>query len=144
MLFLVFAGNAEAAQRAEAGVDAINRARLRGEGFDQFAAAADERTRFAGKFAAGAERGDLPDFANGKIVAVQRNHIKFRRRQLLHNRVRTGKSSPKKKLLHRVLQPKEINRPNLEMENRFLEKKLLRPFMVAIAGIIFSGCSTAP
>src|ERR1700722_14845258 len=30
------------------------------------------------------------------------------------------------------------------MENKFLEKKLLRPFMVAVTGIIFGGCSTAP
>ena len=45
MLFLIFAGNTKAAQRAEAGVDAVDRARLRGEGFDEFAAAFDLRSR---------------------------------------------------------------------------------------------------
>jgi hypothetical protein len=41
VLLLVFARNAETAQRAKAGVDAIDRAPLRGEGFDEQSAAAD-------------------------------------------------------------------------------------------------------
>ena len=66
--------DAEAAQRAEAGVDAINGAGLRGERFDEFAAAADERAGVVGQRAGRPEAGDLPCFRNGKFVAVERNH----------------------------------------------------------------------
>src|SRR5271170_5990159 len=74
MLFLIFAGNAKAAQRAEAGVDAVNRAWLRGEGFDEFAAAADKRSGFIRERAGKVQTGDLPEFFDGELMTVERNH----------------------------------------------------------------------
>ena len=70
MLLLFFVGNAEAAQRPEAGVDAVNRARLRGERFDEFAAAADERARFIRERAGRIQTSNVPELVRGKVVPV--------------------------------------------------------------------------
>ena len=60
MLRLVLVGDAESAQRPEPGIDAVDRARLGGERFDQFAAAPDERPRGVGESAGIAQGGDAP------------------------------------------------------------------------------------
>ena len=65
--------DAKTAQRAKARVDAINGARLRREGFHQLAAALDERLGFVAELAGRLQDGHLPDFLQGKVVAVERN-----------------------------------------------------------------------
>ncbi len=75
MLLLVFAGNAEAAQRPEAGVDAVDGSRLGGQRFDQFTAAADEWTGFIGERAGDLKRGGLPDCGDGEVVSVELDHF---------------------------------------------------------------------
>ena len=71
---MILVGNAEAAERAEAGVDAVNGARLRGERFDEFAAALDLRPGFRCERAGKIQSGNLPGFGDGKMVAVERDH----------------------------------------------------------------------
>ena len=65
MLCQFFRRDAEAAQRAEAGVDAVDGAGLRREGLDQLTAAPDLGTGFGGDFTGGLEAGDLPCLADG-------------------------------------------------------------------------------
>ena len=74
VLRLIFVRDAESTQRTEPGVDAVDRARLGGEGFDQFAAASDERSRGVGERAGIAQSGDAPGIQYRQVVSVERNH----------------------------------------------------------------------
>src|SRR5882757_4320359 len=91
MLGQILVADAKAAQRAEAGVDAVNGAGLGGECLYQFAAATNERTGFRSQFAGGLQRSDLPDFLEGEGVPVQLNHADKRRGDLLDDGMGTGK-----------------------------------------------------
>ena len=144
MLFLVFAGNAEAAQRAEPGVDAVNGARLRGEFFDEFAAAADERTRFAGKFAAGAECGDLPDFVNGKVVAVQRYHTYILQASAITQPRWARQAQSNKKLIHRARRSEEKLTDPSENGNQVFRKEIAAAFYGLRSRELFLAAAAAP
>src|SRR5258707_3923682 len=66
--------DAVSAQWAEAGVDAVNRAGLRRQRLHQLAAALEQRPGLRRQFTRSLERGDLPEFPDGKAVPVELNH----------------------------------------------------------------------
>ena len=74
MLREVGVAHAKTAQRAKAGVDAVDGAWLRGEFFHELAAATDERTGVVRQFARGFLRGNLPGLGDGKFMSVKCNH----------------------------------------------------------------------
>src|ERR1700743_987640 len=74
MLRLIVAVDTKSAQRTEAGIDAVDRARLRGERFHEFAAAADQWTRLVGERTGIFQRSNRPDFGDGELVSVEFDH----------------------------------------------------------------------
>ena len=70
MLGQVFCRDAKTAQRAEARVDAVDGARLGGQGFDQLAAAPNQRPRFGHQRAWVLKTSGSPEFLEGEIVPV--------------------------------------------------------------------------
>ena len=74
MLRHVLAADAKTAQRAESGIDAVDRARLRGERFHELTTAADERARFLRERTGIMQRRNPPGFRNGERVSVECDH----------------------------------------------------------------------
>jgi hypothetical protein len=83
MLLLIFVRNAKSAQWSETGIDAVDRARLSGEGFDQFPAALHERPGLPGEGAIPLKHGDLPDFVDRKFMAIELGQFTFQRANFL-------------------------------------------------------------
>src|ERR1051325_9840923 len=73
----LFVRDAKTAQRTETRIDSINGAWLGRHRFDQLPAPLNQRTRFGSQRARRTQRGDLPDLANGEVMAIERDYGVF-------------------------------------------------------------------